>query len=83
MKRDPLAQLRALKEKHALTNADIASLAQVSEKSVQSWLADPSAAMHRRMPPRHLALIQAALPAFLAARRDLKKKAAAKSRREK
>jgi transposase len=65
-------QLRALMREHGLSNRDIAELASVHPKTVESWLADPKAASFRHMAPRHLSLILALLPGFTAARRGRK-----------
>lgn len=60
--------LRALMTEHSLTQREVAQLASVSVKAVECWLADPKAASHRRMHPRHLSLIRHMLPGYLAAR---------------
>jgi len=51
-------QLYQLKREHGLTNANIADLACVSIKTVESWLADATSANHRKMPERNLVLIK-------------------------
>jgi hypothetical protein len=61
-------ELRALIEEHDLTQPDVASLAGVALKTVESWLADPGAANYRRMHARHLKMIRAMLPGYLAAK---------------
>jgi transcriptional regulator with XRE-family HTH domain len=69
--------LRALMADHQLTQRDVAELACVSVKTVESWLADPGAAHFRKMPPRHLLAIAHQLPGFLG-----KRKTAAKAARK-
>lgn len=64
--------LRELMREHELLQRDVAELATVSQKTVESWLADATSANYRKMPPRHLTLIRAMLPGFLAARRGRK-----------
>lgn len=71
--RDIAADLRALMQKHDLTQREISEIACVHPKTVESWLADASSANFRKMQPRHLSLIHAMLPRFLAARRSSKK----------
>lgn len=70
--RDLAAELRALMTEHGLTQREVAAIACVSLKAVESWLADPKSANHRRLAPRHMQLIKMALPGFLAARRTRK-----------
>jgi hypothetical protein len=65
-------QLRALMREHNLTNRDISELAEVHPKTVESWLADHGAASYRHMAPRHLHLILALLPGYVAAQRSQK-----------
>jgi DNA-binding LacI/PurR family transcriptional regulator len=65
-----VATLRAFMQKHGLTYADVAQLAGVSVKTVESWLADPNSAMFRRMPPRHLSSMAYQLPGLLARRKN-------------
>jgi DNA-binding transcriptional regulator YiaG len=67
-KTSPVQQLREIKARHSLTNADIAGLAGVSVKAVESWLASETAASRRSMAGRHMMLIRASLPLFLARR---------------
>lgn len=67
--KEPVDHLRALLQQHSLTQRDAADLAQVSIKTIESWMADPASANFRRMPARALALLQFALPAFLRQRR--------------
>ena len=67
--------LRKLMAEHALTYRDVAALACVSVKTVESWLADPSSAMHRSMPPRHLLSMAHQLPGLLARRKSAAKSA--------
>lgn len=55
-----------------LTQREVAELAGVSLKTVESWLAVPGAAAYRAMPARHLTTIRALLPKYLAARRRRK-----------
>jgi uncharacterized protein YehS (DUF1456 family) len=64
--------LRALMRENKLSNLDVAELASVHPKTVESWLADQKAASFRRMAPRHLSLILAMLPGFVAAKRGRK-----------
>lgn len=59
-------ELRALMAEHGLTQPDVASLAGVVLKTVESWLADPAAANYRRMHARHLKMVRAMLPGYLA-----------------
>lgn len=67
---DPAVQeLRSLMEQHALSQRDVASLAAVSKKTVEGWLASPGSSSARGMADRNLTLIRAQLPGFLAARR--------------
>jgi hypothetical protein len=61
----PGEALRALMRAHELTNAEVAELAHVNLKTVESWLASETAASFRRMPARQLLLIEALLPAYL------------------
>lgn len=69
---NPADDLRGLMTEHALTQRDIALMACVSIKTVESWLADPGAAMRRKMPVRHIRLIRHTIPQFIAARRGRK-----------
>jgi hypothetical protein len=64
-----LEDLRDLIDVHQLTHADVAELACVSRKTVESWLASPASANHRTMPSRHIRTIRFALPSFLRARK--------------
>lgn len=64
-----VGELRKLMQQHELTNGDVATLATVHPKTIESWLADPGAASFRTMAPRHLSLIRVMLPPFLAKRR--------------
>ena len=57
--------LRALMRKHKLKNADIAVIAQVHLKTVESWLASPGSASGRKMADRHLTLIKQSLKDYL------------------
>lgn len=59
-------ELRELMTANNLTNRDVATLSGASVKTVESWLADADAASHRRMHARHLKMIRAMLPGFLA-----------------
>lgn len=61
--------LRLMMAEHGLTQRDIAALACVSLKTVESWLADPESANYRKMPPRHLLSIAHQLPGLLARRK--------------
>lgn len=61
-------RLRAIMRENALTNADVAQLAGVVEKTVESWLATPESASHRQMADRHMRTIGVMVPGFLAAR---------------
>lgn len=67
--------LRAMMAEHGLTYRDVAALACVSVKTVESWLADPASAMFRKMPPRHLLSIAHQLPGLLARRKSAAKAA--------
>lgn len=60
--------LRSLMKKHSLTNAQVAEVAGVSVKTVESWVAEPKAASWRPMPERQLKAFKALLPDFLGAR---------------
>lgn len=66
--------LRALMAAHSLRSKDVAELACVSLKTVESWLASPDAASFRAMPPRHMQSITYALPGFLGKRRTAEKR---------
>lgn len=68
----PVDDLRALMSEHQLTQREVAVLACVSIKTVESWLAAPDAASHRAMPMRHLRCIRFAIPQHLAAKRGRK-----------
>lgn len=68
-KKPALDALRKMMADHELTNRDVAQLACVSPKTVESWLATPGSAMWRNFHPRHLQSIGYALPGFLKARR--------------
>jgi hypothetical protein len=61
--------LRLLMAEHGLVQRDLAELAGVSPKTVESWFATPGSASYRAMPARHLMLVRATLPAFLKARK--------------
>lgn len=61
--------LRNVMAEYGLTQRDVAALACVSLKTVESWLADPESANHRKMPPRHLLSIAHQLPGLLARRK--------------
>ncbi len=63
-------ELRALMEQHQLSYRDVASLASVSPKTVESWLASSGSSSSRSMNERHLTLILAQLPGYLAARKE-------------
>lgn len=66
--------LRNTMRRHELTQRDVSELCCVSVKTVESWLADPKSANHRKMPPRHLLSLAHQLPGFL-----VKRKTAAKA----
>jgi transcriptional regulator with XRE-family HTH domain len=68
-----VAGLRKLMAEKALTQREVAQLACVSPKTVESWLAAPESANFRKMPQRHLQVVRVMLPGFLAARRGRKK----------
>lgn len=68
----PVDQLRQLMAERELTQREVAELAGVSLKTVESWLAAPGASAHRAMPARHMKTIGALLPKYLAARRRRK-----------
>lgn len=74
-----VAGLRKLMAEHKLTQRDVAELACVSVKTVESWLAEPGAGHFRQMPARHLLAIAHQLPGFLGKR----KTAARAARKEK
>lgn len=59
------ASLRHVMTKHGLQQRDVAELACVSLKTVESWLADPKSSNFRRMHLRHMLAVSHALPAFL------------------
>lgn len=67
-----VAALRKLIEEHDLTQREIAELACVSIKTVESWLAQPGAANHRSMHARHLRAVHHFLPALLRRRKGKK-----------
>lgn len=67
--RGPVDDLRAVMVEHSLTQREVSELAGVSHKTVESWLATPGSASHRAMNARHLTLLRAVLPGFLAARK--------------
>lgn len=67
--------LRHMMAQHKLTQRDVAELCCVHVKTVESWLADPTSANFRRMPPRHLMALGFALPGFLGKRRTAAKTA--------
>ena len=58
---DTVEDLRALMAEHGLTQKQVAGMACVSIKTVESWLADKSAASYRVMHLRHLRSIRFAL----------------------
>lgn len=64
----PVDELRALMAEHGLVQREVAELAGVAHKTVESWLASPGSSSARAMNARHLTLIRAMLPGFLAAR---------------
>lgn len=66
---EPVDDLRALMAEHGLVQREVAELASVSPKTVESWLASRGSSSARAMNGRHLSLIRAMLPGFLAARR--------------
>lgn len=68
-----VASLRKLIEENDLTQRDVADLACVSIKTVESWLAPIGAANHRTMPARHLRSVHYALPEFNRRRRSQQK----------
>ena len=57
--------LRALMRKHKLQNSDIAKIAEVHIKTVESWLATPGSASGRKMADRHMTLIKQSLRDYL------------------
>lgn len=59
------AELRALMKEHHLTQAEVAKFSGFAVKTVEGWLADPSAASSRNFSQRNLAIIRGLLPAFL------------------
>ncbi len=68
----PSDDLRELMAEHGLTQREIAEIACVSIKAVEGWLADPKAASHRAMHPRHIRAIRVMLPGYMAAKRGRK-----------
>jgi len=66
----PAARLRELKAQHGLTSAELAQVAMVSPKTVESWLARDGAANHRRVRANVLCFIELMLPAYLQSRGD-------------
>lgn len=66
---DTTTSLRHVMTTNALTQRDVAELACVHVKTVESWLADPSSANFRRMHARHMLAVSHALPAFLKKRK--------------
>jgi hypothetical protein len=68
-----LEGLRNLMAEHKLTQREIAELACVSVKTVESWLADPSAASFRRFHPRVMGGILYNLTPYLRKRKAAKK----------
>jgi len=75
-----LEGLRNTMEKHQLTQREVAELCCVSVKTVESWLADPSSANYRKMPPRHMLGFQHAIHGFLAKRRTAERSAKKKKK---
>jgi hypothetical protein len=67
--------LRLAMAKHSLTQRDVAEICCVSVKTVESWMADPSSANYRKMPPRHMQTFQFGLPGFLAKRKSAERMA--------
>lgn len=65
--------MRHIMTENSLTQRDVAELCCVSVKTVESWLADPKSANHRKLPPRHLVTLGFGLPGFLAKRRSAAK----------
>lgn len=66
---NPNEQLRALKEQHKLRNTDVAHILMMSVKSVENWLADPTASYFRPMRDRELTILKERIPAFVKARK--------------
>lgn len=64
--------LRAIMQEHQLSRPEVATLAGVTLKTVESWLASHGSASRREMPARHLLTINAQLRKYLAARRRRK-----------
>lgn len=58
-------RLRELMQRHGLRYRDVAELAMVSAKTVEGWLASPTASHHRAVHERDIALITYRLPAWL------------------
>lgn len=69
---NPADDLRTLMADHGLTQRDVALMACVSLKTVESWLAAASAASHRKMHVRHIRSIRFALNQHHAATRGRK-----------
>lgn len=70
----PVEALRKLMLEHGLTQRNVAEICCVSLKTVESWMADPESANHRRMPERHLVIIRMILPGWLDDRRAIKRR---------
>lgn len=70
--KDTADELRTVMQTHDLTQREVAEIACVSLKTVESWLAEKGAASYRNMHPRHLRTILVMLPGFLAAKRGRK-----------
>lgn len=54
---DAADHLRCVMKKYDLSNSDVADLVMVSVKTVESWLASPDSRSFRRMPARHLLIL--------------------------
>lgn len=65
----PHEELRTVMRSKKLTNVEVADLAGVSVKTVESWLASEDAASRREMPERQMRAIRALLPGYLAKRK--------------
>lgn len=63
MSEDLAERLRVLMARHDMTRREVAELAGVTLKTVESWLASPGSASRRQMQQRSLDLIELRLAA--------------------
>ncbi len=66
-RRDPLADLRDLMTGYSLSRAEVARLAGVSAKTVESWFASSGAGNYRRIQQRSVDLVRLSVQAERAA----------------